>query len=594
MDFFTILRMIGGLVLFLYGIQKLGEGLKKVSGGKLEQILETLTSNKIKAVLLGTIVTAIIQSSGATIVMVVGFVNSEIMTLSRAVGVILGANIGTTVTAWLLSLTGIQSDNIILAMFKPENFSPIIGLIGVFMLMMSKSERRRDFGAIMTSFAVLMLGMDMMSSSAAPLAQNERFISILTMFANPILGLLAGLIMTAILQSSSASIGILQALSVTGTVSIGTAIPILMGENIGSAITGVLSSVGSSRNARRAAMLQMYYCLIKTMVFMGIFYLVHAIVHFAFMSTAANPVMIAVFHSVFNITAVVLMLPFSDVLVKLVEKTIPVVEQEKMVTDRKEKLQILDEHFLTSPSFALEQSMIAAMQMTAYMKKAVRMAVELLSDYSQERADEVEKLEQTVDRYDDQLNSYLVKVSRYIQKEKDSHTLNTLLHCIGDFERITDHALNIMETAGELHNSKKGFSESARIELEIFAKAMMDILDKSVSAFEKNDLKLARSVEPLESVIDALNAETKQRHISRLRNGECTIELGLILSDLITDYERIADHCSNVAVCLLEVSKDGFDTHDFLERVWTDEQPEFRRMVEEYEEQYRLPEVTEL
>ena len=593
MDIYGILAIIGGLVLFLYGITTLGEGLKKVSGGKMEDILQSLTSNKWKGALLGMLVTAVIQSSGATIVMVVGFVNSEIMSLNQAVGVILGANIGTTITAWLLSLTGIQSSNIFLSLLKPANFSPIVGLVGIFMMMFCKKQKQKDVGGILTSFAVLLLGMTAMSQGAAPLADNPEFVGLLTAFSNPILGLLVGLIVTVILQSSSASIGILQSLSLTGVLPMGSAIPVIMGENIGSAITGIIGAIGATRNAIRASLLQLFYCLIKTGVFMVGFYSLNAFFHFPIMEQTANPVMIAVFHSVFNIIAVLLMLPASDVLVHLVQKALPVTDKERAVSERKRELQMLDPRFITSTSYAIDQCQKATVRMADYTQEALETAVDLVLHYNEEGAAKVDQLERTVDDYEDQLNSYLSSISGKTFTAKDSHMFTLLMHCIGDFERISDHALNVMQKAREMNEKGEMFSPRAQEELQIFEAALKDILERTVRAFREDNLQIAATVEPLEEVIDGLNMEIKRRHVKRLRKGKCTVETGMALEDIITDYERIADHCNNIAVHLSQRTEDGFDTHEYLEHLEHNARQDFRTNVSLFEAKYRLPGLEE-
>ncbi len=593
MDIYGILAIIGGLVLFLYGITTLGEGLKKVSGGKMEDILQSLTSNKWKGALLGMLVTAVIQSSGATIVMVVGFVNSEIMSLGQAVGVILGANIGTTITAWLLSLTGIQSDNIFLSLLKPANFSPIVGLVGIFLMMFCKKQKQKDVGGILTSFAVLLLGMTAMSQGAAPLADNPEFVGLLTAFSNPILGLLVGLIVTVILQSSSASIGILQSLSLTGVLPMGSAIPVIMGENIGSAITGIIGAIGATRNAIRASLLQLFYCLIKTGVFMVGFYSLNAFFHFPIMEQTANPVMIAVFHSVFNIIAVLLMLPASDVLVRLVQKALPITEKERAVSERKRELQMLDPRFITSTSYAIDQCQKATVRMADYTQEALETAVDLVLHYNEEGAAKVDQLERTVDDYEDQLNSYLSSISGKTFTAKDSHMFTLLMHCIGDFERISDHALNVMQKAREMNEKGEMFSPRAQEELQIFESALKDIMERTVRAFREDNLQIAATVEPLEEVIDGLNMEIKRRHVKRLRKGKCTVETGMALEDIITDYERIADHCNNIAVHLSQRTEDGFDTHEYLEHLEHNARQDFRTNVSLFEAKYRLPGLEE-
>ena len=589
MDIFGILAMVGGLALFLYGMQVLGDGLKRTSGGRLEEILESLTSNKWKGALLGCVVTAVIQSSSATTVMVVGLVNSGIMKLTQAAGVILGANVGTTVTSWMLSLTGIESSNVFVQLLKPANFSPIVGIIGVIMLMTAKNDKKKDIGTILIGFAVLMFGMETMSSAVEPLAGNEKFTGILTMFSNPILGMLAGLVLTAVIQSSSASIGILQALSMSGTLTIGSAIPILMGENIGTAITAILSSMGASKNAKRAALMHLYFCILKTSFFMVLFYLIDAIVHFSFMTELANPFIIAMIHSIFNLSAVIIMLPISEVLVKLAMKTIPVTPDELEDVPVEKSIQILDERFLASPHFALEQCKTAAGDMAEYAREALLLGMGLVTEFHPEQAKRVENLENLVDSYEDQLGTYLVKLSSRNLSTRDSHTLSTLLHCIGDFERICDHAINLVGYAQEMAEKDLHFSAKAEEELKVFTAAVQDIMNRAVTVFKNDDLKLAKSVEPLEEVIDGLNMEIKRRHIRRLRKGKCTIELGLTLSDITTCYERVADHCSNIAVCLLQVNEDGFDTHGYLEMVRDTDNPEFRAEVAEFEHKYELP-----
>lgn len=589
MNLLIVMSMLGGLVLFLYGINALGDGLKRLSGNRMEAILGQLTSNKWKACLLGLLVTAVIQSSGATTVMVVGFVNSELMNLSQAVGVILGANVGTTVTAWILSLTGIKSSNIFMAMLKPENFSPVVGIIGLAMTMAGKREKQKQIGSILTAFAVLMIGMDLMSSSAEPLTTNPAFISVLTIFANPVFGFIAGLVVTVILQSSSASVGILQAISMGGTLTWSTALPILMGENVGSAITGILASIGASRNARRTSLMQLLFCLLKTLLFMVVFYIIHAIVHFVFMDTAATPFTIALFHTAFNVIAVMVTLPVSDLLVRMVEKILPVTETEKEKSEQKAQLRLLDARFAVSPVYALTQAKKAAGSMAEFTREALNTALELLDVYDDARADRVADLESIVDQYDDTLNSYLVKISGLKYSRDDSHTLSDIMHCIGDFERIADHAFNIMQAAREIHDNSLEFGGKTKEEMQVFGKAVGDITDQAVTVFLTSNYGAAKMIEPLEEVIDAINVEAKRRHVKRLRKGKCSVELGFVLADISTDFERIADHCSNIALCLMQVEEDEFDTHGYLERYWNNDNPAFHELVEHYTDKYALP-----
>ena len=588
MNIFGILSMIGGLALFLYGMDAMGAGLSKLSGGRMERLLEKLTSKRIMAVLLGAGVTAVIQSSSATTVMVVGFVNSGIMKLNQAVGIIMGANIGTTITSWLLSLTGIQGSSFVLQMLKPSSFSPILAVIGVGLIMFTKNEKKKDIGSIFIGFAILMYGMEAMSGAVAPLADNEKFTGILTMFSNPLLGLLAGTILTAVIQSSSASVGILQALCATGAVNFSTALPIIMGQNIGTCITAIISSIGTSKNAKRTAAVHLFFNITGTIIFMVVFYTLNVFVHFQFLNTAASPAGIAVIHSLFNIGATILLFPFANLLEKMAIFVIPdkesemeEMEEEKINPD----LARLDERFLDKPGFAMEECRSVAINMARKSQKAMNLAIDLLGEYSDKTADRVEKLENQIDQYEDALGTYLVKLSGRELSIKDSRVLSVLLHCIGDFERISDHAVNIRDAAVEMHKKDLKFSEKAKQELRVFSNAIRDILDRAVMAFETGDVELAKEVEPLEQVVDALNKEEKQRHINRLRTGTCTIELGFILSDISTNFERAADHCSNIAVCLLQVDEGGFDTHEYLDIL-----KEFQHEYMELSERYALPE----
>ena len=590
MNIFMILSLIGGLALFLYGMQMMGDGLKKASGGKLEMILEKLTSNKIMAVLLGAGVTAVIQSSSATTVMVVGFVNSDIMPLSRAVGVILGANVGTTVTAWILSLTEITGENLFLQLLKPSSFSPILAIVGVGMLMFSKKEKRRDAATIVLGFAILMFGMDMMSGAVEPLSEMEEFKNVLLMFANPVLGMLVGWGLTVIIQSSSASVGILQALSSSGAITNLTAIPLIMGANVGATTTALLSSIGASRNAKRAALVHFYFNIIKTVVFMVLFYSLNGIFHFAFANEPATAVGIAIIHSTFNIAAAVIMTPISSILEKMAYWTLPKTEEEEtMKIPTQSDIQILDSRFLETPGFALEQCKNAAIDMANYAKDGLFMAIDLIDKYDKKKANQVIELEQLVDHYEDELGSYLIKLSSRHLTEKDSQELSVLLHCIGDFERISDHAINIMESAKEMKEKELSFSKKAQEELAIFTRAIKDIVNTSILVFQEEDLKLAMRVEPLEEVIDHLNVEVKKRHIKRLRKGKCTIEMGFILADITTNYERVSDHCSNIALCLLQLNEDNFDTHIYQEAISGADNEEFKNEYKRLSAHYELP-----
>ena len=589
MSFFDLLKMVGGLALFLYGMNLLGDGLSQASGGRLESILEKLTSNPIKAVLMGAVVTGVIQSSSATTVMVVGFVNSGIMSLKQAVGIIMGANIGTTVTSWILSLAGIESDAFWIRMFKPSSFSPILAIVGVGILLFSHKDKLKNAATILVGFAILMFGMDSMSAAVSPLAEVPEFTNLLIKFQNPVFGVLAGLILPAEMQSSAASLGILQALCMTGAVSFGAAVPIIMGQNIGTCVTAMISGIGASRNAKRAALIHLYFNIIGTILFLGIFYTANAIHPFAFLGEVATPFGIAVVHSCFNVAATLVLLPFSNGLVKLACLTLPTHEDAKEMSETDKTLSLLDPRFLDTPAYAVEQSRQVASVMADKSRKAMDLAMELLQGYDEAKAKQVAQMETDVDRFEDELGTYLVKLSSRQLSGKDSETLNTILHCIGDFERISDHARNVKEAAQEMYDKKLDFSDKAQEELKVFERAVHDILDITMNSFIKGDLNLARQVEPMEEVIDGLSLDVKQRHVRRLRKGKCTIELGFILSDVITNFERVSDHCSNIAVCLVQVNEDEFDTHAYLDELRQEDNLDFQGKVMACREKYQLP-----
>ena len=587
MSIFNVLAMIGGLALFLYGMHVMGDGLTKASGGKLEKILEKLTSNKLYAVILGAGVTAIIQSSSATTVMVVGFVNSGIMKLSQAIGVIMGANIGTTVTSWILSLAGIQSDNFWIQLFKPESFTPILALVGIILLMFSKKEKKHDIGNILLGFAVLMFGMTSMSEAVAPLADVPEFTSILTAFTNPVLGVIAGALLTAAIQSSSASVGILQALCITGAVDYRMAIPIIMGQNIGTCITALISGIGANRNAKRAALIHLYFNIIGSVVFLVLFYTVNAFVHFEFLDAPATALGVAIIHSVYNIFATAILLPFSGVLEKLSYLTLPEEKTDAVVSTS--DIPVLDVRFLDTPPIATAQCKNAAVKMAELCKKALFQAMDLLKRYDEEKAEEVRKMESMVDEYEDELGNYLVKLSSKSLTERDSHTISMLLHCIGDFERISDHALNICQSAKEMYTKDQKFSKKAEEEITVFAGLIREIVDTSVKVFETEDVVLAKEVEPMEEVVDGLNDEIKKRHVKRLRKGKCTIELGFVLSDITTNFERVADHCSNIAISLIQIPDDAYASHEYVENLEKGEDSQYHEALVKYTEKYMLP-----
>lgn len=587
MDIFMVLTLIGGLALFLYGMNVMGSGLEKLAGGKLEKIFEKLTSNPLKAVLLGLSVTAVIQSSSATTVMLVGFVNAGIMKLHQAIGVIMGANIGTTITAWILSLSGVEGDSFFIKMLKPTSFSPILAIIGVFFIMLSKSDKKRNIGAIFTGFAVLMFGMDMMSGAVAPLKDVPEFANVLTMFQNPVLGVLAGAVLTAIIQSSSASVGILQALSATGAIKFGAALPIILGQNIGTCVTALISSIGTSKNAKRVAVVHLYFNIIGTFLFLVGFYALNAILDFAFVDDTVNATNIAVVHTTFNLTATFILLPFIKTLEKLAYLTIRDADGEAPVSTE-DQFKLLDDRFLQSPAFAIDQCRTVAANMADIAKKSIYLSIELIDKYDEEKAEQINGMESVVDMYEDRLGSYLVRLSSQDLSHKDSQSVATLLHTIGDFERISDHAKNIVDVAREKHDKEIEFSAQAVKELKVICGAVKEILDLAVKAFSEQDLYNAYLVEPLEEVVDQLRTKLKSRHVKRLQKGLCTIELGFIFTDLLTNLERVSDHCSNIAVCLIQVNDDNFETHEYLRTVKTSGEA-FDSEVEKYQHQFVLP-----
>lgn len=590
MDIFDVLSMVGGLALFLYGMHIMGDALAKMSGGKLEKVLERLTSNKWSAVLLGAGVTAVIQSSGATTVMVVGFVNSGIMKLNQAVGIIMGANIGTTATSWLLSLSGIDGGSFFLQMLKPTSFTPILAVIGAILVVFCKSEKKHNIGTILLGFAILMYGMTAMSSAVEPLKDVPQFTQILTKFENPLLGVIAGFALTTIMQSSSVSVGILQALCSTGAVSYALALPIIMGQNIGSCTTAMISSVGASKDAKRAAAVHFYFNVIGTVVFMLVFYISNAFVHYAFLPQAANEVGIATIHSIFNIAATIVLLPLSGFLEFLAVKTIKDDDEEEDELSKHDKvLQLLDPVFLERPGFAIMQCQKVASAMAELSMKSVGRAVGLLTAYDEEIAERIRKEEDTVDKYEDQLGTYLLRLSTKDLSKEDGHRLSLMLHSLGDIERISDLAVNILLAVEQMHKKELIFSKKAMDELAVYSKALKDILTMTVDAFEQNDRYKAALVQPLEELMDDMNKELKKRHVKRLRKGKCTIELGLSLSDISDTYERISDHCSNIATCVIQVEDDELDAHEHRKEVKEQDAKWYDEQYRAYEQKYALP-----
>ena len=582
MTVFNIFTLLGGLAFFLFGMNTMSNGLERVAGGKLESILGKMTDKPIKGLILGAGITATIQSSSAVTVMLVGLVNSGIMKLGQSIGVIMGSNIGTTITAWVLSLAGIESDNFFVSLLKPANFSPLIALAGIILIMAAKKTRSKDVGSVMMGFAVLMTGMELMSTSMDPLAESESFKNAMTLFNNPLFALATGAVLTGIIQSSSATVGILQALSITGGLSYGMAIPIIMGQNIGTCVTSLISSIGVSKSAKRVATVHVYFNVIGTAFYLALYYILDSIFKFAFSDLAIDPLGIAFVHSIFNVATTILLFPFIKQLEKLAIKT---------VKDKPSDIKgvFLDERLLATPSLAVSECRNYTAEMAKIAAQTLNDSISLLDTYSHKLADKIKEDEQKLDDYEDKLGTFLVKISSQKLTDNDSNTVSTLLHTIGDFERIGDHALNIVKVAKEISDKDISFSQQAKNELKIATEAIKEILSITVQSFTDNDAQRALDVEPLEQVIDKILSEIKKRHINRLTGGDCTIELGFILSDLLTNYERVSDHCSNIAVCIIQISKSVFDTHEYLNEYKNAGGEYFTNAYNDYKQKYILP-----
>ena len=582
MDIFSVFTLCGGLAFFLYGMTTMSKSLEKMAGGKLERLLKRMTSNPFKSLLLGAGITIAIQSSSAMTVMLVGLVNSGVMELGQTIGVIMGSNIGTTLTAWILSLTGIESESVLVNLLKPENFSPVIALIGIILIMGSKKQKRRDIGRIMVGFAILMYGMELMKNAVSPLADMPEFSSLLTAFNNPLLGVLVGAVFTGVIQSSAASVGILQALALTGSITYGMAIPIIMGQNIGTCVTALLSAIGVNRNAKRVAVIHISFNVIGTAVCLVLFYGGNAIFHFTFMNQAVGAVGIAFCHTVFNVLTTLMLLPFSRQLEKLARRMI-------RTEDKAEQFAFLDPLLLRTPSVAISECTAMTNRMGELAHRNILLAIQQFSDYSEEREAEIIQNEDKLDIYEDRLGNYLVQISQHGVSMDDIHTVSRLLHAIGDFERVGDHALNLQESSQELHEKELRFSDDAKAELDVLISALEEIMDEAFGSFASGDLARARSVEPLEETIDQLIEEIRMRHIHRLQTGDCTIQLGFILSDLLTNLERVSDHCSNIAISVIEESDSDMDPHAYLQDLKTG--GAFTEDLREDLRKYRLPTV---
>ena len=582
MSIFNVFTLFGGLAMFLFGMNVMGEALEKQAGGKLKHILEKITSSPVKGLLLGAAVTCVIQSSSATTVMVVGFVNSGLMQLNQAIGIIMGANIGTTITAWIISLTAIQSDNIIMQCLKPSTFAPVLAAIGIVYYMFLKSDKKKNIGLILLGFAVLMSGMQTMSGAVEPLAEVEGFRKLFVLFTNPILGVLVGAFVTAIIQSSSASVGILQALSVTGSITYAGAIPIILGQNIGTCATALLASVGTGKNARRASMVHLYFNIIGAVTFLIIFYGLNAVIGFGFINDPVNAASIAVVHSVFNVFSTLLLLPFTKQLEKLACLTIKDDAED-------EEFQMLDERLFTTPTIAVYRCQSVTKNMADTALDAVKKSLGLIvKGFDEKIGEEIVELEDKTDIYEDKVSSYIVKLNEMNLSVDDSRETGMLLHCIGDFERIGDHARNIKEAAEEMHDKNITFSETGKKEIDIISSAVDEILSMAVEAFKNEDIALARKVEPLEQVVDILKETIRNKHISRLQRGICSTETGFVLSDIITNYERIADHCSNIAICLIETEKNSFSTHEYVEELRNSHDAQYEALFDSYKRKYSI------
>ena len=579
MNIYSILQLCGGLAFFLFGMHVMSGSLEKLAGGNLQKILKEVTSNPVKSLFFGAIVTIAIQSSSALTVMLVGLVNSGIMELAQTVGVIMGSNIGTTLTAWILSLSGIESDNLFISMLKPENFSPVIALIGVIMIMGSKKEKRKDVGIIMAGFAVLMYGMQLMSGAVSPLADMPEFTGLLTTFNNPFLGVLVGAVFTGVIQSSAASVGVLQALAMTGAISYSMAIPIIMGQNIGTCVTALLSSIGVNKNAKRVSIIHISFNLFGTAIGLVVYCIARYAVDLALFNDSITPVMIAVFHSIFNIATTIILLPFSNTLVKIAKKLV--------TTDNADGQVVLDERLLLSPGLAVKECLEKTNEMAELARDSFKNALDLFDNYSDSKFDDIEVMEERLDYLEDQLDTFLIHLSGKDVSEDGNNEISKMLHAINDFERIGDHAINMAKLAKQIDDNKLEFSKNARKELN---NALREILTLTVEAFGKNDLTEAVKVEPLEQVIDDLTKEIRNHHIERLQKGKCDSRLGVFLTDYITNCERASDHCSNIAVCLIQTHNSSFETHDYLNELKAGQEPAFVGQFTMYQDKYHLDE----
>jgi phosphate:Na+ symporter len=584
-DIFSVFTLLGGLAFFLYGILVMSTGLEKIAGGKLEKLLKVMTSNPLKGLMLGAGITALIQSSSAVTVMLVGLVNSGIMKLPQAIGVIMGSNVGTTITAWILSLAGIQSDNVWVRLFKPESFTPLLAIAGVIMLLSGRTSRRKNIGSVLIGFSILMFGMQVMTQSMAPLTYCQGFQNCLVAFTNPVLGLIVGAVITAIIQSSAASVGILQALSMTGHITYGIALPIIMGQNIGTCITAFLSSIGVNANARKVAVVHVAFNVIGTLVFLAIFEAIQYVFKLKFVTESINPAGIAIVHSIFNIVTTIILFPF----IKQLESIANFVIKSKGKEDRAKV--ILDERLLLSPDFAIAECFHKTIKMSSIVEKNVVYATKLLKRYETKKAEVVNLNEKTIDMYEDKLETFLIKASNKEMSEEASASIGRLLLNIGDFERIGDHAIGILNIAERMNEKKLRFSEQAIDDIKIIVYAVLDVMKLATTAYADNNEEIALNIEPLEQVVDRLIRKAKKRHIKRLQEGRCTVELDLMVSDLFNDLERISDHCSNIGTSILQIKDSSIDKHEFINRLRSMDNTEFSKKYDEYKAKYPLVNV---
>lgn len=583
MTIFSIFTLLGGLAFFIFGMNQMSASLERIAGPRMESIIDKMTKNRFAGLAMGCIITIAVQSSSAVTVMLVGLVNSGLMDITNTVGVIMGSNIGTTITAWFMSLIGISGENVFVRMLKPESFSPLLAFIGIILIMIAKAQKKKDVGNAFLGFAILMYGMILMSSSVAPLAESPSFSKVLTAFRNPVIGILIGLAVTAIIQSSAASVGMLQALSMSGGITYGMAIPIIMGQNIGTCATALLSSIGVNRNAKRVAVIHLSFNLIGTAVFLIGFYVLHAIIDFAFLDTNIKPAGIALCHTIFNVMTTALLLPFTGQLVKIAKRLVKVEEPVQVA--------YLDERLFEVPPVVVSKCSLFAKEMAEKTGEAVKKAIDSFVLFSDEKSNSIVNLEKEIDVYEDHLGAYLTKIAGTDLSGEDNRTVALILHSIGNFERISDHALNLLESVKELKDKKLLLSDQGQEELDCVGRAVSEIVDITINAYKDVDVALAEKIEPLEQVIDILTETIKINHIERLKRGECTVERGFVLSDVLNNYERISDHCSNIGVAVIGAETENYDSHEYLSKIKTMDNPAFKELFTQYLRKYEVPRV---